>query len=279
MNSIDTIYWINLDRSVERYERMMHMFRHPLFKHVKNIERIQAYDGQNADLIRSLIYKYQQYTDKFKNLSYKEYACVLSHFNAIRTYTISEYNGYALIMEDDMTLELYPYWQTSIDSVLKNAPSGWDIVQLTYMSPDTNGLLHPYKLYESNCGRFFSCGAYVIKKKSAVNFISDHYIPETKQYVFNKEDKETLLKRHEADIYIYCSLKTYVYKYPFFIYGFDEKTTLNHMIDHHDKSKITIKEIMIFEYDRAQEKKRYYIILFICFFIIILINIIAQIYY
>jgi len=278
MNSIDTIYWINLDRSVERYERMTTMFKHPVFKNIKNIQRIQAYDGQDAKLIRSLIYNYDPSIDKFNKLTSKEYACVLSHFNAIRTYTLSSYTGYALIMEDDMTLELYPYWQTSIDNALKNAPSDWDIVQLAYMSPDMTGLLHPYRLYESNCGSFFSCGAYVIRKQSAIRFISDHYISETDQYVFNKEDKDNLLTRHEADIYIYCSLKTYVYKYPFFIYGFTENTTLDHRTDHHDKSKITTIEIMIFEYNRKQSKKRYYIMLFICFCILLCINIITQLY-
>ena len=48
-----------------------------------------------------------------------------------------------------------------------------------------------------------------------------------------------MAKQHVADNYIYGTLTTYVYKYPYFTYPTDNDTNINpHQADFHNKTKI-----------------------------------------
>jgi hypothetical protein len=65
-------------------------------------------------------------------------AITLSHLNAIKLAkkTITELNNpliqHAVIMEDDVDNVLMPFWQRSLDEIVKTFPSGWEVVQLAY---------------------------------------------------------------------------------------------------------------------------------------------------
>jgi len=216
LDGVDVIYWINLDRSHDRRQRMEQMFKDPVFKG-KKIVRVSAVDGKapNIDQVLNANFEGMQ-PDKFTKV---EYACTLSHMNTIKQFSESTYDT-ALIMEDDMTLEFKPYWKKSVKQIMENAPSEWDIIQLCYITSNTI----PNKIYTKNPGNIYSTGAYLINKK---------YKPPPK--VLNPNTK------HSADDYLFTLSNTYVYKYPMFIYGDSETSTIHP--DHfamHNKSKCNI---------------------------------------
>ena len=57
--------------------------------------------------------------------------CTLGHLRALLT---SWENGdeYALIMEDDATATLAPWWPLSLEDFVDSLPAGWEAAQLMY---------------------------------------------------------------------------------------------------------------------------------------------------
>ena len=214
LDGIDVIYWINLERSQDRRKNMEKMFEDPIFKG-KKIVRISAVDGKASNIDSILNDNFEgMLPDKFTKV---EYACTLSHINAIREFSKTK-DEVALIMEDDMTLEFQPYWKKSLKQIMHNAPSDWEIIQLCYILPNINET--PKKLYTQNNHNYFSTGAYIINKKN------------------NNIPKMIHSQNPTADVYLYQIFNTYVYKYPMFIYNNNESSTIHQdHINHHDQSK------------------------------------------
>jgi GR25 family glycosyltransferase involved in LPS biosynthesis len=209
MDGVDIIYWINLEKSKDRRNSMETMFKDDSFKN-SEIQRINAINGNEVN-----IFKYFNINKKQK--SNPEYGCLLSHLETIRNFSKSSYK-YALIMEDDLTLDYKKYWKKSLKNIIKNAPSDWDVIQLCYIT--TTGII-PNTEYELNNNRFVSAAAYIIKKSSAINLINSIYDKKNDKY--NIENN----RNHHADVYIFSKLKTYVYKYPYFIYKKNNYSTLH----------------------------------------------------
>jgi len=225
LDGIDAIYWINLQRSTERRNAMLQMFNDIVFKDIP-IERINASDGKEEDIMTN--YKFTS-TPNTK----LEYACLLSHLNAIKTFSESKYN-IALIMEDDATLEFKPYWKNRINKIMENAPSDWEIIQLCYIITDKLPTHTFTKINNNltNSAKYFSMCAYIIKKDAAKKLIQQIYSYSTDKYILHNNIK------HEADIYIYSLLTSYTYKYPFFIYKTDNDSNIHDdHIENHNKSK------------------------------------------
>ena len=199
VNGIDIIYWINLDRSIDRRQNMEKVLNN--FK-IKNI-RIKANDGK-LETDEAIYGKF--ITDKF-SMTKLEYACLLSHLNTIKQFSESN-NKIALIFEDDISLEFSVYWNKSISQIIKEAPKDWDIIMLGYSFCDIKNL----KTYTKNTDKnsIFSTMSYIINKKSALKFINNIY----------KNDKYILTTKykHQADNFLYRMNTTFVYKYSYFTY-------------------------------------------------------------
>jgi hypothetical protein len=115
-----------------------------------------------------------------------------------------------------------------------------------------------------------------------------------KQILFN--NKYTLNKNftHTADDYIYSSLKTYIYKYPYFTYSIENDSTIHDWhLDYHNYAKVLAlmrwQEIYDFKLDKnykkiliknkilsKKNKLLFYIILIIILFLIINLYIIEN---
>lgn len=216
LEGIDVIYWINLDRSTDRRKSMEKMFEDPIFKG-KKIVRISAVDGKASNIDTVLNDNFEgMLPDKFSKV---EYACLLSHLKTIKQF--SESTGEtALIMEDDMTLEYKPYWKKSVNQIIKNAPSDWELIQLCI---NINSPLK--KLYTLNTNGIISCnGAYIVNKRGSLKLNDE---------IFKLHDTV-----HVADVYIFNKLTTYAYKYPMFTYGFNQSSTIHQEhLEQHDTNK------------------------------------------
>lgn len=202
MEGVDVIYYINLERSNERRTEIETILSDSAFRNIPK-HRINATDGKSPT---EMYEKLGEYT-KQPNTSDYEYACLISHLDAIKEFNNSEYK-IALILEDDASLEFKKYWRKSINEVIKNAPRDWEVITLYHNCPydknfnDNEYETHAYKKYGYAL-------AYVINKNGANKFISSH-IKNNKYDLINTPE-------HIADVYLYEHIKTYVYKYPFFV--------------------------------------------------------------
>ena len=242
LNGIDIIYWINMDESTDRKNKMLQMFKDPVFNNIKN-ERINAINGKKANL-----YSLIQTKNKNNKNSLSEFGCLLSHFEAIRTFSNSKYN-IALILEDDCTLEFKKYWIKKIKDVINEIPKDWDIIKLYYgihketsdSESNWNNKIN-YTKYNNTSGAM----SYLINKKAAINFINKYYV--NNKYILN-EDQEYYL----ADFFIFGNTKTYVYKFPYFIFSSNNNSTLHsdHLSEHYK-----CKQILINKYEKYYNSKK-----------------------
>ena len=233
LKGVDYIYWINLDRSIDRRQCMENMFQDPVFQEIP-IQRIVAFDGKYNNPM-----KHFQLVNKIN--TNVEYSCLLSHLNSIREFSKSN-NNIALIFEDDVTLEFKKYWKNTIQEIIDGAPPDWEIIQLCYiMNSKTNMsnlyTLNNYQVYH-NYGNIASMAAYLINKNAAIKFMKKTYNEKNDKYFL--ENYNT----HEADHYIYKCLKTYTYKYPYFIYPTENNSTLHEEdLESHIRSKLKIESM------------------------------------
>ena len=194
LDGIDIIYWINLDRSADRKERMIKMFKDTSFDNIP-IQRFSAIDGKKENIDKMI-------TVQSKKLTKPEYGCLLSHLEIIREFSETAYDV-ALILEDDITLDFKKYWKNSINKVINEAPKDWEIIMLCYHSD-----VLATNLYTLNENNYWSTAAYIINKKAAEKLTNQTYVSGT--YHLDNNIKQA------ADDYLFIKLKTYIYKYPYF---------------------------------------------------------------
>jgi GR25 family glycosyltransferase involved in LPS biosynthesis len=266
LNCIDIIYWINLDKSIVRKNNMENILK---YINTRN-HRISAIDGKKStddDIYSRLIG-----ITKFRTKT--EYACLLSHLDTIRIFANSNYEN-ALIFEDDITLEYVKFWNKSFCKIISDAPHDWDIIMLNYVS--SQSLKEIYTLNIN--GKISCCQAYIINKRSAQYLMNQIYIGNNK-YMLNKNFI------HTADDYIYSSLITYVYKYPYFTYSIENDSTIHPShLNYHNNSKIIAllswKDFYNFDLNNKYKMILYNIKLFnkIKYIIIIIILILLFMFY
>ena len=218
------VYWINMDRSTERRENMLKVLKDPVFDGMSK-HRVKAYDGGDPDDEK----KMRTMIPMSEKASVKEYACLLSHLKTILLFSKSSYD-YALVLEDDASLDYKPYWRTNFMECIKGAPTGWEIVQLCFFGESL-----PRQLYSPK--HYYSTTAYIICKEGA-----KHLMKMYQNHFFHLDDSI----KPTADEYLYKALKTYVYRYPFFTYS-NEDTTIfkKNELNHRGKQKRTLKKLLM----------------------------------
>ena len=214
MEGIDVVYWINLPSAVERRAHMEKILSDEMFEDIPKIRRIAT---THTNIKKRFTIPKTSYK---KAITDKEYACLFSHLNTIREFSNSPYET-ALILEDDITLELKPYW-TPMHKVLQDAPNDWEILKLnsyiTHKKTDPLYIKLTFPCYDNlpkQCT--WSTSAYVIKKSAAKKLMrmwngKKYNLPKNTYYV--------------ADYLIYEKLVTYDYKYQYFIVRFNNDSLI-----------------------------------------------------
>jgi GR25 family glycosyltransferase involved in LPS biosynthesis len=122
-------FYINLDRSEDRKERLIEQMSE--YK-IKNFNRIKAIDGKDIVNIKNGSidqFKYKINTSKKYNCS--ELAITLSHLKAILQTT-----QMSIIMEDDIDMILVPHWTIKFQNLIKMIPEDCDIFLLANREND-----------------------------------------------------------------------------------------------------------------------------------------------
>jgi GR25 family glycosyltransferase involved in LPS biosynthesis len=192
-------------------------------QHKLNFQRIQAVDGKQLSSCDERLNPYEQ-------------GCTLSHLKAIETFYNSG-DEYAIICEDDMTLEFLPLWKKPIRSVIKDAPSDWEIILLGYILWPQN-----YKYLQSLYNPFIpiihnSTLSYLINRKAAEKILKNHTYQNPNLHLYTKI-------RPVADVILYDIVKTYVYQYSLFTYPDNNTSTIhdNHS-NFHTQSKAIARKM------------------------------------
>tara|TARA_B110000261_G_scaffold164234_1_gene212886 strand:+ start:2223 stop:3041 length:819 start_codon:yes stop_codon:yes gene_type:complete len=224
MDGIDIIYWINLPKSKERRAYMKNILADEAFDGIVN-ERVDGTDGiKNVKKLHEKLHlDKMDFMSRNLQVTSKEYACTLSHLEAIRKFSLTDYT-HAIILEDDISLEYKKYWNETLKEVMNDAPKDWEILKIQRapysMKEESN---KKYKLWDFSYRyneKFpkdewwrritgdWGAAAYIINNVAAKKLIKNIY--KNGKYVL----KDNL--PHFADAFLFKMLKTYIYKYPFF---------------------------------------------------------------
>ena len=216
------IYWINLERSVDRKE----IFEKQLVKYnITNHKRINGIDGLNIDLKNYNV---------IDNLTKFELGCTLSHLKAIKE-AYDNKEKYVLVMEDDCNFEYLKYQKYSISELVEMMNtyySDWDLLQLatcnrqahnTRLSKETNYICKGFR----NCTTCYLINSTGINKLANLNNIYK-----------------------QADYYLYDNINTYYLTKPYFTYNYS-KIFYSSVHNMGEESKQT-------NYKREDENKKFW---------------------
>jgi hypothetical protein len=190
LKNFGPVYYLNLDGQPERKEYMEKQFE---YWEIENYERISAYDGRNDDLSEILKGTYPP------NMSSGEIGCITSHLKAIKHWYDTSDTPYAIIMEDDCSLDLVRYWNFTWSDFYSKIPYDWDVVQIAIIcTGDIHVRLH--KRFVND----FSTACYLINRHHAEKLIKHHVKIKDKYRLDNG-----MKPRPVADDLIYNSGNTY----------------------------------------------------------------------
>lgn len=212
INNLDKIYWINLDTSIDRKNKMIKLLKNI---NIENI-RIKAFDGNSIDNIHTKFFYCEN--NNYPKYSNKEYAILLSHLNTIEEFTKIDNNklkyGVALILEDDISFDFIKYWNIDLEKIIDKAPDDWDIIMLGYFS-----LKIDYKEKYNKWNNEWGANSYLINHKKIKEKINS----------FKKDDKWKCKENDlmVSDNYIFSKFNTYVYKYPLFTFPNNNDSTFH----------------------------------------------------
>ena len=219
MEGVDVIYWINLKRAKERRKHMEKVLSDPAFDSVQKI-RFNAVDASHA--MKKFTLPIESVLSVNHRVVDKEYACLASHLDAIRMFSKSNYET-AIIFEDDVSLDMKPYWKKTIQQVMDEAPKDWEILHLcnANLNQKEKYLKLTYPCYAHNLNTNNPCkwsaAAYLIHKRAALKLMK---LWDGKTYKLHPNTY------HQADYIIYELLTTYMYKTPYFLIRKDNDTQL-----------------------------------------------------
>ena len=225
INYIDNIFWINLDRSIERKNNMESILNNINIPY-KRISAVDAKDPTFPTIINNLEIK--------DSLSNYEIACTLSHLKAIN-HASQNKGEYFMICEDDITFDNLKYFKKTLKDIILNSPP-FDILLIyktcLFEIEETYAKWIDY--YDKGIDFYIYGTCCYIISRSGINKINNYIkFDENNNFIINNKKIIDV-----ADIYLYDKLNTYVYKYNF-IETFNNISTIhdNHLGFHEQCSK------------------------------------------
>lgn len=239
------MYYINMDMSPDRkdhVERQLTMYN-------LDATRIPGIVGKDMNLKHGIF----EFPDKKiiyhnnYNCSKSELGCLASHLKAIYT-AYNNGDQLALILEDDVSFALLPYWPINLMKVMEDAPSDWHVISLfsQWCMNDPVDYV-PFSLKNPCYGAI----AYIINRKGMYNCLQN--VLQNKPLVFNKGDidsPDSLM----ADITIYhMARNTYFYTTHVLLFPYnnddimDSTIHTNHTNSHIERSVKGLNRYLIKE--------------------------------
>ena len=196
LKGMPPIYYLNLDGQPERKQYMEDQFK---YWEIENYERVSAYDGRDDDLSDIIKGRYPD------NMSSGEVGCTTSHLKALKHYLETSDAPCAVIMEDDVDLQIVKNWNFTWKDFYSLVPYDYDVIQLAIIC---TGPLHValHKRFVND----FSTASYMITRHHAEKIVKHHVRKD--KYKLDQGVKP----RAVADDLIYNSGNTF--SIPLFLY-------------------------------------------------------------
>ena len=149
------IYYINLNKATERRKDIDTFIQQ---YEIPNIQRIEGVYGKH---VNDNTYTFSdgreiQVTNEYPRNGYNmaELGCFLSHVVALKT-AYENGDEYALILEDDVDMNMVKVWDEGLIEVIQKAPENWNIIQL---------FEHPGGVRANISYKYLKKGAYIPRK-------------------------------------------------------------------------------------------------------------------
>ena len=154
------VYYINLDGEPERDHYMQAQLK---YWEIENATRISAYDGREDDLGDIIKGRYPE------DMTSGEIGCTTSHLKAMKHWLDTSDSPYAIIMEDDCSLDIVKFWDFTWSNFVAKIPYDWDVVQLAIIcTGDLHVRLHRRFVND------FSTACYMITRHHAEKLVRLH---------------------------------------------------------------------------------------------------------
>ena len=160
LKNFGPLYYLNLDGQPERRQYMEDQFK---YWEIEDYTRISAYDGREDDLSDIISGRYPD------TMSGGEIGCTTSHLNAIKHYLDNSDSPYAIMMEDDCSLDLGRFWNFTWSDFMAYAPYDYDVIQLAIIC---TGDIHVR--LDKRFVNDFSTACYVISRYHAEKLVRLH---------------------------------------------------------------------------------------------------------
>ena len=224
---MNNIFYINLERRTDRKNNMENQFKK---QNIQDYTRIQAVDYMDLNDLFNGFFEIDGKTFSYKNecdLIYRKrspqtlgtIACVLSHLKTI--YKAKHMNlDYAIIMEDDLSLDYLSEWELSFEKMFSLFPKDWCIIQLFTSNqyilrriiPRTS--LFTKKVLGDNNYCFLGTAFYVVSRKGIDMILGKYFNHLTNTFILKG-------KHPGADGLLYNINDSYIYNKPL-VYSQDE---------------------------------------------------------
>ena len=160
LKGMPPIYYLNLDGQPERKQYIEEQFK---YWDIENYERISAYDGRDDDLSDIIKGRYPD------NMTSGEVGCTTSHLKALKHYLETSDAPCAVIMEDDVDLQIVKNWNFTWKDFYSLVPYDYDVIQLAIIC---TGPLHValHKRFVND----FSTASYMITRRHAEKLVGLH---------------------------------------------------------------------------------------------------------
>lgn len=219
LNKLDgfgPIYVINMERSLDRKTYIEEHFKK---YNVLDFTFVKGIDGSEEDL-NNLINNLDELT-----VSKNEISCGMSHLRAIGQWLETSDSEYAIIMEDDVSLETTDFWNFTWNDFLNSVDKTYDILQLAI----TNNFIINNRLHLRE--HLDWCAAvYLIKRSFAEKLVHKYKVDG--KYTFSRN---RFLSVPEGVVYT----GSICYSIPLFTYTtqFDSSLNQSHVATVHTTSR------------------------------------------
>jgi GR25 family glycosyltransferase involved in LPS biosynthesis len=204
LNGFGPIYVINMEKSEDRKKYIQDHFEKYM---VSEYSFVNAIDGSKEDLN-----KYINNLDQL-TVSQNEISCGMSHLKAISYWLETSDSEYAIIMEDDASLETVDFWNFTWKDFYSAVDKKYDILQLAITNNfNINTRLHLREHLD------WCAAVYLIKRSFAEKLV--------KKYVF--DEKYTFSPRRTLSVpegVVYTG--STCYSIPLFTYTVEFESSLN----------------------------------------------------
>jgi hypothetical protein len=223
------IYYINLDRSSQRREKI----ETNLSQYGIKARRIPGIDGKK---IKNLD---EGEVEGIKFISFylhtpSEIGCMLSHFKAVNQ-AYDDGHHLVFIFEDDISFDLVPHWKKTIHQMIDTFPSDWTVMNLR---PDCD--LNEITSYKNK--QCWSAGAYLINRKGMEDILK---LKKDDTWII-KKPKFGICDEGVADCILYTAIPgAYAYHEPLFF-----NSPLKSVIGNPDRFNHSVRNLNKFSYKK-----------------------------